>query len=229
MANSTDIIKALKWWNADRFKSLQRKLTTARNTIEKEALSSNLRPFYTDEEIDTLKEAARILGSVKRKVEHTKEIKTREEAARDLHLQDCKRQRLALLSRTLPQPAREADARTMLLWILALSLNHEQISRYGYFYEEKYIAEDINRAFGTKTVHTVVGEAVGWWREVTQFLEENLWPYDERPDPARLEKVADLVNGEWQGHVMDDEFTRALVDRFDTEIAIKQSDSMHRI
>ena len=37
MANSTDIINALKWWNADRFKSQQRKLTTARNTIEKEA------------------------------------------------------------------------------------------------------------------------------------------------------------------------------------------------
>lgn len=229
MANSTDIINALKWWNADRFKSLQRKLTTARNTIEKEALSSNLRPFYTDEEIGTLKEAARILGSVKRKVEHAKEIKGREEAARDRHLQDCKRQRLALLAQMLPQPAGEADARPMLLWILALSLNHRQISKHGYFYEKKYIVNDIERAFGTRTVHTVIGEAVGWWREVTQFLEENLWPYDEKPDSARLEKVAGLVNGEWQAQVLDDEVTKTLIDRFDTEIVIKQSDSVHRL
>jgi hypothetical protein len=34
MADTTGIIKALKYWNAERFKDLQRKLTTAKNAID---------------------------------------------------------------------------------------------------------------------------------------------------------------------------------------------------
>lgn len=98
MADTTDIIKALKYWNAERFKKLQRKLTTARNTIDKEALSIQLKPFFTDEEKQVLSEASRVLGSVKRKIEHAKEIKAREEKARDLQLADYKQQRQALLA-----------------------------------------------------------------------------------------------------------------------------------
>jgi hypothetical protein len=229
MADTKEIMEALSWFTAERFKSLQRKLTTARNTIQKEALSSKLRPFYTDAEIETLNEAARILGSAKRKIEHAKEIKAREEAARDRQLDACKRQRLALLSSALPKPSSEADARPMLLWVLALSLNHQDISRHAYFYEQKYIAGDIERAFGSKTKHTVLGNAVEWWREVTQFLEENLWPYDEEPDPARLKNIEALVNGEWGEQVLAHAGTRALVDHFDTEVAIAHSDTVHRL
>lgn len=229
MTSTKEIIDALSWFTAERFKALQRKLTTAKNTIHKEALSSQLKPFYTDAEIATLNEATRILGSVKRKIEHAKEIKAREEAARDRRLDDCKRQRLALLSKTLPKPTSETDARPMLLWLLALSLNHQKISRHGYFYEKKYIAGDIERAFGRKTVHTVLGNAVDWWQEVTQFLEENLWPYDEEPDPARLEKVEEWVTGEWRDQVMAHDGTRTLVDHYDTEVAIAQSDTVRRL
>ena len=75
MADTTEIMKTLKWWNAERFKTLQRKLTAAKNTIQTEALSPNFLPFFSADEIDTLKEAVRILGSTKRKIEHAKEIK----------------------------------------------------------------------------------------------------------------------------------------------------------
>jgi predicted type IV restriction endonuclease len=144
MADTTDIIKALKYWNAERFKKLQRKLTTARNTIDKEALSIQLKPFFTDEEKQVLSEASRVLGSVKRKIEHAKEIKAREEKARDLQLADYKQQRQALLAKAFPGPESAEDARPMLVWILALSIHHESISR-AYFYERKYIASDIER------------------------------------------------------------------------------------
>lgn len=229
MADTKEIMEALSWFTAERFKSLQRKLTTARNTIQSEALSSKLKPFYSDEEVKTLEEAARILGSVKRKVEHAKEIKSREEAETDRHLDACKAQRTSLLSKTLPRPSSEADARNVLVWLLGLSLHHTDISRYGYFYENKYIANDIERAFGTKTAHTVIGNAVNWWREVTQFLDEHLWRYDEAPDEGELEKIARFVNGKWKEEVMSNDWTRALLERFDTEITIKQSDSVHRI
>ena len=33
MADTKEIMEALSWFTAERFKSLQRKLTTARNTI----------------------------------------------------------------------------------------------------------------------------------------------------------------------------------------------------
>ena len=42
MADTKEIMEALSWFTAERFKSLQRKLTTARNTIQSEALSSKL-------------------------------------------------------------------------------------------------------------------------------------------------------------------------------------------
>ena len=102
MTETTDIIKALKYWNAERFKSLQRKLTTAKNTIQNEALSAQFKPFFSDEEIKTLAEASRILGSVKNKIAHAKEIKAPEEKERDLRLAVYKRQRLSLLATVLP-------------------------------------------------------------------------------------------------------------------------------
>ena len=104
MTETTDIIKALKYWNAERFKSLQRKLTTAKNTIQNEALSAQFKPFLSDDEIKTLTEASRILGSVKNKIAHAKEIKAREEKERDLRLADYKRQRLSLLAAMIPKP-----------------------------------------------------------------------------------------------------------------------------
>lgn len=229
MTEKKSITEALSWFTAERFKSLQRKLTTARNTIQNDALSSQLRPLYSEDEIRTLNEAARVLGSVKSKVEHAKEKKAREEAARDRHLEQCKRQRRGLLVNALPRPKQEEDARQVLLWLLALSLHHEEISRYGYYYESKYFGTDIERAFGTATHHTVLGTAVSWWEEVTNFLDEHLWPYDKEPDPARLDQLKKQVIGAWTEEVSAFPSTKALLERFDTEMAIRGSERVHRL
>lgn len=229
MTDTKGVKEALSWFTAERFKSLQRKLTTARNTIQNDALSSQLKPLYSEEEIRTLNEAARILGSVKSKVEHAKEKKAREEAARDRHLDNCKRQRRALLSSALPRPKIEEDARPVLLWLLALSLNHKEISQYGYYYESKYFGTDIERAFGTATHHTVLGISVSWWEEITNFLDEHLWPYDEEPDQASLNKIETLMSGKWKEQVESVRSTKALLDQFDTEMAIRGSESVHRL
>lgn len=210
MADTTEIMNALKWWNAERFKTLQRKLTTAKNTIQNEALSPNLRPFFSNDEIDTLKEASRILGTVKTKIEHTKEIKAREEKARDIHLEKCKRQRLALLEKVFPMPKTDDDTRQILLWALALSLHHRSIDPHGYYYERKYISSDMERAFDPKNQTTVVGAGVGWKREVKNFLEEHLWFYDESPDPDKLDAIQRLFTGKWNKEVATNLGTRAI-------------------
>ena len=201
----------------------------SKNTIQNEALSVNFRPFLSEEEIKTLNDASRILGSVKRKIKHAKEIKGREEKARDIHIEYCKEQRQVLLQKFIPEPNSEVDARHVLLWLLALSLHHREISLHGYFYEQKYFAGDIERAFGTKTSHTVLGEAVSWRREVTQFLEENLWFYDEKPDPDKIEFLQTRFVEFWRDEVSTNFSTKPLLERFDTEMAIRQSKSVHRI
>ena len=230
MADTTEIMKTLKWWNAERFKTLQRKLTAAKNTIQTEALSPNFLPFFSADEIDTLKEAVRILGSTKRKIEHAKEIKVREEKARDIRLEKCKHQRLALLIEAIPKAESEGDVRSILLWILSLSLHSQEISSHAYFYDNKYISGDIDRAFDTKSRQTVLGEANKWRREITEFLEENLWPdYDIAPDPKRLERIVGLVKGAWGERALTHASTQSLIERFDTELAIQKSQSVHRI
>lgn len=229
MADTTDIMKALKYWNAERFKTLQRKLTTAKNTIQNEALSTQFKPFFTDDEINALAEASRILGSVKNKIEHAKEIKVREEKARDLRLADYKRQRLSLLEAIIPQPESAEDARHMLLWALALSLHHHSISRSAYYYERKYISNDVGRAFDTKHASTVLAAARGWRREVAEFLEENIWFYDEAPDPDKLNTIQGLFLDTWSGEVRSNLETQGILEHFDTEMVISQSESIHRI
>ena len=76
-----------------------------------------------------------------------------------------------------------------MLWALALSIHHESISRSAYYYERKYILSDVERAFDTKYSGTVHAARVKWLQEVTEFLEENLWHYDEAPDPDKLDTV----------------------------------------
>lgn len=166
MTETTDIIKALKYWNAERFKSLQRKLTTAKNPIQNEALSAQFKPFLSDDEIKTLTEASRILGSVKNKIAHAKEIKAREEK---------------------------------------------------------------ERAFDTKYSGTVHAAGVKWWQEVTEFLEENLWHYDEAPDPDKLDTVQRQFGEVWRTEVQSNHGTRGILERFDTEASITASTDVHRL
>lgn len=229
MADTTDIIKALKYWNAERFKALQRKLTTAKNTIDKDALSIQFRPFFTDEEIQALSEASHILGSVKNKIAHAKEIKAREEKERDLRLADYRRQRLALLAAMIPKPERSEDTRNLLLWVLALSIHHNSISRSSYFYERNYILSDVERAFDSKLSGTVLAAGVKWWREVTEFLDENLWHYDEAPDPGKLDTVQRQFREVWRAEVQNHHATQGILERFDTEVAITASAGVHRL
>jgi len=229
MTETTDIIKALKYWNAERFKTLQRKLTTARNTIQNEALSAQFKPFLSDDEAKTLAKASHILGSVKNKIEHAKEIKTREEKVRDQCLADYKRQRLSLLAAVIPEPKDVKDSRNMLLWALALSIHHKSISRSGYYYERKYISNDVERVFDTKYSGTVHTTGVSWWREVTAFLEEHLWHYDEAPDREKLDIVQQLFIEKWSKELQSNHGTQGILERFDTEVTITSSASIHRM
>jgi len=218
----------LKYWTAERFKSLQRKLTTAKNTILKDALSRELEPFYSQEEIETLTRAAGILGSVKRKVEHAKEVSAREEKELERHLQHCKSLRLALLNQFFPKPDNDQSEREAVLLNLALDLNGECISK-SYYREHKFFVSALDRVLKKERGLSAKAFAMQCWRENHQWLEENLWPYDEEPNKEHIVRLVDDYQSVWRNEVLNHPSFRAEVTRFETAQAITNAPRVTRL
>ena len=59
-----DIKEVLKYWTAERFKALQRKVTSAANTIEKDMLNRQSKQLFSEKEQETLHEALMIMLSL---------------------------------------------------------------------------------------------------------------------------------------------------------------------
>lgn len=193
-----DLLEVLKWWNSDRFKSLQRKLTTASNTIRKEALSREFRPFLNDDEIDTLEKATAILSGVKSKVEHAKEIKARKEREWKLKMDSLKAERKALVDANIAK-----EGRDLFLFRLALGLHHRDFSGH-YFAENHYIISTLNRVldpnhhFKIKALYRDCLDDLEKW-----FIEDSaLWPYDEKPTPEELQALISRYQDEWRTEVL---------------------------
>ncbi len=89
MDGDNELLVALAYWSAEDFKVLQRKMTTAANTIKQEALSEKYSALFTDAERETLRDAVSILVEAKDKVEHAKEIKARHEKRRESLLREA--------------------------------------------------------------------------------------------------------------------------------------------
>lgn len=223
-----NIKEVLKYWTAERFKSLQRKLATAKNTILKDALSRELEPFYSQEEIETLTRAAGILGSVKRKVEHAKEVSAREEKEFERHLQHCKSLRLSLLNQFFPKPDNNGSELEAVLLNLALDLNSQTISR-SYYREHKFFVSALDRVFKKKRSLSAKAFAIQCWEENQQWLEENLWPYDKEPDRALIEHLVDDYQSVWREEVLNHPSFSAEVARFETAQAITNAPNVTRL
>ena len=101
MADNRSMLDALKYWNSDRFKSVQRKLTSAKNTIDNEALSWQLMPFLTDDEVNTLRQASKFLGGFKARIEHAKEKKKRLEKEHERQCNIARRRVIAVFEQML--------------------------------------------------------------------------------------------------------------------------------
>jgi hypothetical protein len=211
--------KALRYWTAERFKSLQRKLSAARNTIQKDALSRELEPFYTPDEIETLAKAATILGSIKRKVEHAKEVTAREERERQRHLDHCKALRWSLLDRFVPAPETVENKRDAVVFNLALELHCKEISS-GYYREHKFFASSLARVFDKTRGLSPDAFVLHCCRENREWLEKNLWHYDVEPDKKSIEQVLDDYRRHWLDEVLKNDLFAAEIAQFDQAIAI---------
>ena len=223
-----NIKEVLKYWTAERFKSLQRKLTTAKNTILKDALSRELEPFYSQEEIETLTRAAGILGSVKRKVEHAKEVSAREEKEFERHLQHCKSLRLSLLNQFFPKPDDDQSELEAVILNLALDLNGASISN-NYYREHKFFVSALDRVLKKERGLSAKAFAMQCWRENQQWLEENLWPYDQEPNKEIIERLVGDYQSVWRDEVLNHPSFSSEVARFQTVQAITNAPNVTRL
>lgn len=222
-ASTKEVIDVLSWWTAERFKSLQRKLTTASNTIRNDALSSQFKPFLDHEEIETLQNAAKILSRVKDKVEHAKEIKARNERSRELRLKACWSHREELFNKYIPQ-----NGRDLLLLRLALGLFHNEYYS-SYFPENYYISNTLERVLDPKH-HFGIGALYSDCRsDIEKWLVDGsaLWTHDQTPEPKPLEDLMARFKSEWREHVS--QFCCSIVDKYDEHYRIDAAENVVRL
>lgn len=221
--DTQNLIDALKYFSADRTKSLQTKLTKTANAIEKDGLSVELRTLLSDDEQATLAKAANILRSIKGKVEHAKEIKQREEA-RQQAAWDARQARILTHCNTLfPDPQNHDDCRTLLLWRLSLSVCWR-----GYFVESNYYpeiqyVEQRLMAWGERRWRDdqggrhIFGAAREWRGDLINTLKDMMlwWPAADA-DQAPMGELSTRFQEEWKPLV--ESRYADLLQRFDTEV-----------
>lgn len=221
------ILEAMKYTKAEDLKTIQRKFSTASNTILDEALTERRKGFFSQNEQDALREAARILNSFKNKIEHAKEIRAREEKVRAAHLNRCKAQRTKILDQFIPNPTSIDQHREAVIFHLALGDHKGSISRGAYFsHNLSYIESDLDHGLDPKYPHLSVKHVAAQCRYQTyQWLEENLWRHDVEPEQGRIEKVLQVYRDEWRSNTLQsfakffERYDAALKDEFECDAA----------
>ena len=182
--SGSELLESLKYTTSERLKSAQRKFTTARNTITGEALTHPYEAFFSKKDKEVLRQAASILGQFKNKVEHAKEVRAREEKARNLHLNHCRSQRQKILKEHLPEPASLDEHIETVLFHLALQDFKDSIAPYpGVYFGHgiSWVREDLDQGMSEKYPLIKVRHiANACNRESFDWLEENLWPYQNK-------------------------------------------------
>jgi len=214
--NIKEVLEALKYISSDRLKSVQRKLTSAKNTINEEALSHPFSVFLSEKERQTLKEATQILGSFKSKVKYAKEIRKNQENEFHLRIGKQKSERLKLLTQYLPEPDDLESCREAVLLDLAMIRHHSKISG-GYYRELRYFKSALKIVMEEDNTSTLLDFARECWLETRSWLEEHLWQFDTEPEKERIEKVLVLFQDEWRPEVLT--IYSSLIEDYDTAAA----------
>lgn len=198
-----DIKEVLKYWTAERFKSLQRKVSTAANTIEKDLLSWQAAQLFSEKEQETLREALGIMRGLRRKVELAKEQKEREERAFRQHVDKCAKLRGQLLEKHTPTTNDDDGFWQIFAWRLALSVvDTDRFPSLRGLPRVVYVQDMVDR------LEAVRDRKAGWnWTpsltwlcntwlnsDILDELGEKLWEYDEIPNEDLIADFSDYVN-----------------------------------
>ncbi|WP_287962394.1 hypothetical protein [Alcanivorax sp.] len=222
-SSGNDLLDAIKYTTSERLKATQRKLSTARNTLVETALSRPYRGFFSDEEQEVLSRAAAILGDFKRKVEHAKEIKAREEKRRDAHIERCRALRAKILREAFPQPVDTEQHMEAVIFQLALCEFRSEVSRsWDLFNEIGQLEEDLAQALDSKFPNLKVAYiAPRCHRETTDWLDERLWYHDDIPESQKLSEIMASYETRWRSVIVTkhQDFLQRYKDALDSEFA----------
>lgn len=209
-----EILEALKYRSADDFKSTQRKLSTARNTIIREAFCYPYSAFFTEEERHTLKEATEILGRFKQAVEHAKEIRAREALTKKQKAERRDKAKEKILNKFMEKSDIPVHQREAIVMYLALGRYSMEISE-SFFDAPDVLRKQIDRVLDTRDHLTAIGLSDWCFREVYSWLKHHLWPKNVEPSDREFEEFYSLYSNIWRPKIVEDNsITKRMVDDF---------------
>lgn len=112
------ILIALRYFTADEMRQEQKKLTATSNQLRELAIGK-LRGIFSPDELDTLKQAAALVASLGARVEHAKEIRSRDEKRQKAQAEARSRRIAEAVAKLIPKPACTPQA---LLYLAELSV-----------------------------------------------------------------------------------------------------------
>ncbi len=114
-----ELLELLKYFKSEDLKNEQTQLTKTANKV-RDTANGRLGALFTDDEKQTLRDAATLLTSLKTRVEHAKEIKAREEARKEKELKESLAASRAVINAAFPDSDSTTDRLDVLLWALFL-------------------------------------------------------------------------------------------------------------
>ncbi|MDN3661185.1 hypothetical protein [Vibrio agarivorans] len=191
-----------KYWTADRARKKQTALTRLANGLRNEVVSdSRTRGLFTDEEVEAMQIASNALSNAKRKFEHLKEQKARDErrkaASSERREQLCSKAAKEVFD-SLNPPRNSINKEILLLWITAASVNPSDFRPDAFIYDiednmgEHYLSSDDE--LRSRHVSSMASYA---YESFKKYLNTN-WRFDVRaddfiPQMPLSEKVTELL------------------------------------
>lgn len=200
------ILELLKWLNADELKKVQTKFTKTANAIKADAIEGRLKALYDDKELDVLRQAVSILNDTKRKIEHAKEIKRRDEQARDKRLAGYEKTKRALVKELLPLDATPEQAIEALTWWLALDRylldylgkSSFESNRFKFIGGVQNRIKEMKNPELPEKLNGLINQCI---HNVQGLIGQELWDYDVEPRREDLDALIEIFKTEWKPQV----------------------------
>lgn len=102
------LLELLRYYKSTELRSLQTQLTKSRNQI-RDVTTGRLAPLFSQSELDTLRQASALLGSLNGRVEKAKEVRQREEEVREREQEARRREGFRVLLQHFALPLESTD------------------------------------------------------------------------------------------------------------------------
>lgn len=204
------ILELLKYHSSADLKNVQTKFTKTANAIKREAVQSRLSVLYTDQELETLTQAASILIGTKNKIEHAKEVKAREEKRLErLDIEYRKKQ-----NDIIKKYINFDDMSYEETFLMYCCLDH-------FVGQYKFIANDIERLF--KYPDRFKAQINQWQGDIRKELIGK-FPWRKEPEENIITDFLRNYKLKYRKEVSDK--YKVLLDRLNTFIAVKSGDNV---